>query len=566
MASFIKAVTLLISIICILIADSNLCQSSTSLPITIQSHQTAYDSTSHALYVFGGIDLADTYRNFIWKWDIHSNVWTPTGITPKNTFYSFVNNAVTIQDIVYFIGVDDGYYTSGNVYRFRFTTEDWLPPTDINKATHPSIRGCLTHNTTHIFMVGGQTGSNTYTDQLQTYKVSSNVWTTETINVSPIYGQGLVGAYCQSIATDLYLFGGGTTESFSDVIGNIFKYNSADKWTSIGQLPEVQGWGFSVYNQRSSAIYLVGGYARGGVKAYVNTILVFDVATESIRDTWLMKHERAYSPANIINGDLYVFGGQHARSIALSSIEVCAIPQLVTMDPTTNPSTVPIHNPSVSPTNNPSKYPTNYPSTAPIRNPSVSPAKQRTSPPTNHPSHPRLRADVPSSLKSISTTYETDESPSPGAKYSTESPEDMIRKSSVSVTMTMLWVIGSSVLTVCIVVVATFHIYRMIKKRKVDVVHQVERMTSTSQTPGKVYALECDDANNMDNGDEPSEAEGVHEDVNQLVTPTGGPPNIAPDEFVVVGDDGDTTQGFGNNCLDEVVAVGEGSGSCGIKY
>eukprot|EP01083_Nonionella_stella_P129779 393802_1 len=96
------------------------------------------------------------------------------------------------------------------------------------------------------------------------------------------------------------------------------------------------------------------------------------------------------------------------------------------------------------------------------------------------------------------------------------------------------------------------------------------RCRATSQTPGKVYALEYDDANNMDNGDEPSEAEGVHEDVNQLVTPTGGPPHIAPDEFVVVGDgehqDGNTTQGFGNNSMDEVVAVGEGSGSCGTKY
>eukprot|EP01083_Nonionella_stella_P300209 1023580_1 len=238
-------------LLCVFIVGGDRCYSNASIPMTLQSHQTAYDITSHALYLFGGIDLADTYRNFIWKWDIHSNVWTPTGITPKNTFYSFVNNAVTIQDIVYFIGVDDGYYTSGNVYRFRFTTEDWLPPTDINKATHPSIRGCLTHNTTHILMVGGQTGDTTFIDQLQIYGVSTNAWSTETINVSPIQGKGWNRGYCHSIGIDLYIFGGTTTGLASGAIDNIFKYNPNDKWTSIGHLPEVQGWGSAVYNERS---------------------------------------------------------------------------------------------------------------------------------------------------------------------------------------------------------------------------------------------------------------------------------------------------------------------------
>eukprot|EP01084_Bolivina_argentea_P024493 45652_1 len=171
---------------------------------------------------------------------------TPTSTAeslPVDRFSNKGNAAVTINDIAYFIGMNDDYFESGNVYRFRLSTEQWLSPDSINEPKHPSVYGCLTHNTTHILMVGGQTGSNTFIDQLQIYSVSSNVWTTETINVSPIHGQGWKCGYCYSIGIDLYVFGGASTESDSDLIDDMFKYNPTDKWTSIGNLPQVQGYG-----------------------------------------------------------------------------------------------------------------------------------------------------------------------------------------------------------------------------------------------------------------------------------------------------------------------------------
>eukprot|EP01083_Nonionella_stella_P229709 812737_1 len=224
MVLFTKRITVLPLLVCAFIAVGDRCHSNTSIPIAIYAHQTAYDSASHVLYLFGGRDSKSSYLNSIYKWNTIPNTWTKerpvvlSTTTPTDWFYSWVNSAVTIQDIVYFIGMDDDSYTSGEVYRFHLSTEQWLSPDNIAMPIHPSIRGCLTHNTSHILMVGGQTGSNTFIDQLQIYSVSSNVWSTETINVSPIHGQGWICGYCYSIGIDLYVFGGASTESDSDLI------------------------------------------------------------------------------------------------------------------------------------------------------------------------------------------------------------------------------------------------------------------------------------------------------------------------------------------------------------
>eukprot|EP01084_Bolivina_argentea_P167736 291050_1 len=149
-----------------------------------------------------------------------------------------------------------------------------------------------------------------------------------------------------------------------------------------------------------------------------------------------MNHARYSAPAALINDDLFVFGGWTVS--ASSSIEVCGIPRVITMDPTANPSASPLRNPFVAPTDNPSKYPSDDPSTAPVRNPSVTPTKQPSNQPSNqptsastsHPSHPTLRADIPSlysSSKSTLTVDVTHEDPSSGTNYNTESAEDMVR-------------------------------------------------------------------------------------------------------------------------------------------
>eukprot|EP01083_Nonionella_stella_P301613 1035762_1 len=185
MTPFIKAQPL---VICALIAlvGGDRCYSNASIPFDVHSHQTAYDITSRVLYLFGGVLPPYVHTQSIYKWDISTDTWTELPIsTPTSTFkgspvtrfYSPVNAAATIHDVVYFIGINDGFYDSETVYRFDLASLQWLDPASINRPPHPSVRGCLTHNTTHIFMVGGRTNNTSYTDQLQMYSISGNTWT-----------------------------------------------------------------------------------------------------------------------------------------------------------------------------------------------------------------------------------------------------------------------------------------------------------------------------------------------------------------------------------------------------
>eukprot|EP01083_Nonionella_stella_P272902 925686_1 len=99
----------------------------------------------------------------------------------------------------------------------------------------------------------------------------------------------------------------------------------------------------------------------------------------------------------------------------------------------------------------------------------------------------------------------------------------------------------------------------------------------TNGVSNDVGALEmCDNGNQYSNdvdndGDGTGQTEGCNADVNQFMTSTGGAPNIAPDEFVVVGDDedsnvdtnqrkGNITGGFGHEDVNEVI-VGERNGT-----
>eukprot|EP01083_Nonionella_stella_P091849 256865_1 len=436
----------------IALAGGDRCHSNTSIPIQLLAHQSVYDIASQALYLFGGILPQSGHSQSIYKWDISTHTWnelstsTPTSTLQGlsvNWFYSFVNAAVTIQDIVYFIGLNDGYYNSGTVYRFDLGSLQWLS-LSVTAPPHRAIRGCLTDNSTHIFMVGGQSDNTSYIDQLQIYSVSSDIWSTETINIFPIHGQGCIYSSCQSVGIDLFTFGGSTSTSESNTIDNIFKYNPNDKWTSIGDLPDVQGYGWAVYREASGVIYLVGGFCVNTF-AYLDTIHVFDVETESITDTLTMKQARGWSPAEIINDNLYVFGGEVGRDTASSSIEVCSIPQLSALDPTTNPSTAPIRNPSVSPTHPPSNHPvsTSNPTSYPTHHATT---KVPSTGPTTHPFNP---TDSPLDLAFSSTLF-SDLKEGEGAELTVSSEERQEMDTAIHMPWTMIAVFGSGFCICCV--------------------------------------------------------------------------------------------------------------------
>eukprot|EP01083_Nonionella_stella_P057203 150268_1 len=96
---FIKTVTLFIRVF---LAGGQRCHSNTSLPIGMYGHQTAYDITSNALYLFGGMHPQEVVSQLIRKWDINTDTWTQLSITTPisnslgwvvNRFWSYVNTA-----------------------------------------------------------------------------------------------------------------------------------------------------------------------------------------------------------------------------------------------------------------------------------------------------------------------------------------------------------------------------------------------------------------------------------------------------------------------------------------
>eukprot|EP01083_Nonionella_stella_P203944 743797_1 len=146
----IKAILLFIRLF---LAGAQRCHSDTSLPIGLYAHQSAYDSTSNDLYLFGGRPSKNEYSQSIYKWDINTDKWSKLSVTtptstaeslPVDRFSNKGNAAVTINDIVYFIGMNDDYYGSGNVYRFRLSTQKWLNPASITRTPLPAIKSCLT--------------------------------------------------------------------------------------------------------------------------------------------------------------------------------------------------------------------------------------------------------------------------------------------------------------------------------------------------------------------------------------------------------------------------------------
>eukprot|EP01083_Nonionella_stella_P284308 967814_1 len=182
----IKALPLFIYVL-IALAGGDRCHSNTSIPIQLRAHQSAYDIASQALYLFGGKLPQSGYSQSIYKWDINTDTWNELSTSiPTSTlqgssldlFFSLVNAAVTIQDIVYFIGMSDGYYNSGTVYRFHLVSLQWLslsvtasptiqhiyswlagkqaaPPTLINCRfiAYLAIYGALKRSQYHQFMV-----------------------------------------------------------------------------------------------------------------------------------------------------------------------------------------------------------------------------------------------------------------------------------------------------------------------------------------------------------------------------------------------------------------------------
>eukprot|EP01083_Nonionella_stella_P176862 620032_1 len=362
------------------------------LPHEIYLHHTAYDIISNCVYLFGGQTEQFTSIDTIYKRNMDQTNWTTLSIpTPTVSFYSRTQNSVIIDRIVYFVGIrDSSSKESGKIYKFDIETEDWISNDQLTPPTHPSVYGCLTQNETHLFMIGGSSNTG-YDEYLQIYDINDNSWIEEAINVTPIKGNGWIGQYCHVVDNQLYAFGGSI---HANRIDTIFKYNPLDKWSLLpSKLPIAASYGTIVYKQ--PYIYLIGG-RNAETSSSLNTIIEFDVETESITDYYAMQERLEYIDAEIIDDKVYIFGGYNSgKDLVSKNIEQCDVLK----------SNAPSHHPSNAPSRRPSKEPSKEPSNKPSKEPSNEPSNKPSKEPSNEPSN--KPSAIPSTLDTTTANTTT---------------------------------------------------------------------------------------------------------------------------------------------------------------
>eukprot|EP01083_Nonionella_stella_P155722 503501_1 len=308
---------------------SQSCALESSLSSALQSHETAYDALSNCVYLFGGGTRFNTIVATIYKRDMSQTNWITLSVSTPTRIKDSSSN-----------------YRSGKIYKFDILTENWISNTQLTPPAHPSTYGCLSENGTHLFMVGGQSGSSTNDDYLQMYHINDNSWSTEWIDISPIKGNGWVYQYCHIVGNDLYAFGG--LVGGIGRIDNIFKYDPLNKWLLLSStLPSVASSGATVF--KYPYIYLVGGWDGGNA---LNTIVEFGIDTETITNTYTMRESIHSMGADIINDKVYILGGATGVNNAITNVEQCDI-----LHASTHPSNDPSYPPSKDPSSSPKTSP-----------------------------------------------------------------------------------------------------------------------------------------------------------------------------------------------------------------
>eukprot|EP01084_Bolivina_argentea_P126596 224129_1 len=306
------------------------------LPIPLGSYQMVHFPETNVIYIFGGGTTVSSCSSKIFKWNISSSHQWFQRINTTTTacFYSFGNNVVRIDDKAYFIGMNDGSYDSGAIYIFNSFTESFEKAHNLSKPEHPAIYGCLSTNTTHIFMVGGDRNNTSLINYLQIYDIKRDKWSSMAINVG-IIKNGYTNQYCEMIENTLFVFGGSTDKR----IKQYYKWRN-DKWTYLGNRSTGLDSGGTAFYQPN--IYIIGGYTGQPTDtdhtSYSNVIDVFNINNGTIISTYYLVYAVCRVSPFFINNTLYVIGGWNGPypQQYTSSVQVCDL-ENPSINPTANP-------------------------------------------------------------------------------------------------------------------------------------------------------------------------------------------------------------------------------------
>jgi N-acetylneuraminic acid mutarotase len=272
--------------------------------MNIQRGAIAYANDSNYIYVSNGFSTADQYTTQIERYDITGNTWSI--FTNSLVSKRFASSAVVGNNLYLFNGYDTlGVYnnkmevvnlTTGTV---TFSTNNPLPTYYSGVAVWDSV----------IYTFGGSTSSTSCTNALYSFDTRTQVWTQlASMTQSKQTGGAIING-------KLYALGG---FDGSNDVGRIDMYDiSTNTWSYLGHMSDsVSSYASAVLG---SKIYLSGSYSN------LYHLACYDVVTNTytiLSETNMIG--RRNSGAAVINGNLYIFGGNQTNYISssLSSLQV----------------------------------------------------------------------------------------------------------------------------------------------------------------------------------------------------------------------------------------------------
>ncbi|KAG2393949.1 hypothetical protein C9374_003713 [Naegleria lovaniensis] len=291
-------------------------------PPSLYAH--SMSTLGDSVYLFGGFTSDDTASDALYRYSISKEGWTfvDTSIRPHARAF---HSQITLGDRIWVFGGSDSTAKSySDLWTYSIDDTVWtlVTPTKGSLSPGPRYKHAMTKNTTHLFVFGGRTQSNQYTD-LWTYEAESKMWTKIKTQIPTSYTIGCTAKFYDESETGSFqtilLFG---CHDFSETpTTNIYKLEFTDKNNDMVKYSIAGNFSNGSILPRSGSIAIkVSGFGaiifggRVGSELH-NDVLLFDAKTKSLTkiDPPYTEHTlpqpRVYHSYSLVGNSIYVFGG-----------------------------------------------------------------------------------------------------------------------------------------------------------------------------------------------------------------------------------------------------------------
>lgn len=259
------------------------------------------------LYVFGGYDSSDNTLGDLWCYDPTDDSWTQltSGATPR-----YGHSAAVINDTMYIFG-GNKLPRLNDLWAYDLVNDSWA---EISTTGGPGVR--TAHKATAagglMYIFGGY--NNGRLNDFWSYDPVANNWTE--LNNGGLTARSDYGMDVKS--GHVYIFGG---TADAGVLGDLWEYEIAtDTWTNLDNDNSIarRYLTFSAETDADPFLYIFGG--QDDNNNYLSDIHRYDLDKKEWLALPATGQNRAYHTSNMIQNELYSFGGKASSNSTLDSI------------------------------------------------------------------------------------------------------------------------------------------------------------------------------------------------------------------------------------------------------